>query len=230
MSPDYVPDKPAWFAERDYAWVHELDTAGWVWALWVRGVCRLNLDRLETNKEFDPNEFWETFLSLTEGPTPFSPPAVVAVEELDPETLHPERIEELSQIPEQAFLSVDLYAPDDVIIESVRAWLLEKRKQFPPFPSRSNKRQPKKVLINDETFERWKRQHILELFDVLFWKRLFHRRESNSAIVGWIPEIESKQSDPVEVFDHARDTLNDALDSLGALGQYAAHIRKKSPP
>ncbi len=197
--------EPEWFKDINYDFIEDLDLNGWFNQLIAR--TRIDLETILHPDKSDSdlwNSYLETILALArsglsaddEGyglPGLYEIPQTysVAPEDTDSHTKH---------------LHVNLHAPDKVIREQFAAWLKITRKIIPS---------PSKVRgINEDDLYRWRTRKILQLHDLVTYKRLTNQIKSNSDIIPWLyGEYSGEQSD-VSYINERLKTLNSAKDQI----------------
>ena len=232
-------DAPSWFNLADYEYVHSLDALGWYRALAIREEYAEFFD-WSARREFglDQQPFWDEFRQETspknltgEPPDLLEPQAerVAALEEIpaniftDPEKAHAFAYSELGVADKKA-ISIDLTAPDTLLLASFRSWLRGVRDEHPLSLKRRgvSGRSPNIEVTNDH-FDSWAEHQILACFDLDFWSKIFgHKRLPHRVICNLLKPDLPPETDPLEWGRYAREVSIEAFNCIGMLAHQAS--------
>ncbi|MCP4400850.1 MAG: hypothetical protein GY801_26560 [bacterium] len=228
MSTKYVKDPPEWFITRDYTYTTDLDAEGWLIAFFYRSL----FDPIPESREFfvseetDPWEMlrnkyptkkdcFDAYLEKTHPPPGHFKdghdfPAIKEITSIDDaeKTLNKKHL---------ALVAVELDASEGTTIKQFAEWPEERKREHvvPSFVRRG----PSKTLnrmLTAEILARWSRQRILELWDLLFWKKLFGENVSETNLAFWLfpEETARSRSDPRDIVRQSMDVLKNAVELI----------------
>ena len=221
---------PQWFLNRDYSYTEKADPYVWFMALSFRikfdaiPQYRKVLESSENilfakiKNHFDSIEaLWEGYLAHTEAPFEW-PPGKFEFSAVT-EILSSEEAELDLANTTTALMSIELEASEGVIIRQFKDWLEKKKSHYPaPLVKRRGRAKIENRRFKDDNFQTWADQRILQLFDLLFWRKLFQKEVSNATLGIWLfHEGLSKTADPLDKYNHSLDVLINAIPYFGSL-------------
>ena len=228
MSTKSSQEAPPRFLARDYSYTTELDAEGWLIAFFDRIVFD---PEPESNKPRDNLIGEDTDLDGSPRNAFSSKEACFAVY-LSRTNRYSERfrnehhfpaIREVSTVADAqealdhkhvALVAVELDASIGTTIKQFTDWLTEQKSDHPTpsFPRRGPPKPENRVLTQD-LMDQWASHRILQLWDILFWRKLFELKVSNTEISEWLfaTELDNCESEPKDLFRQSMDALERAV-------------------
>lgn len=230
MSTRLAPSPPDWFLSRDYGYTKSLDPERWLIAL----LDRIRFDAIPQAQDFvvsgksdpwqahrnsypSPQALFDAFLASTEGPPgKFRNNLIIRAAR---EVLSEEETQKALNSDSVALIAVELEATEGTIISQFKEWLEKRKKVYPgsPITLPGNPRLENKKL-SQRTLRSWSDQRILQLFDLVFWRKVFQHDISDSTLGGWLFYSDiSRRSDPIDKYKYPMKKLREAIDLVGPL-------------
>ncbi len=224
MSTKYVKDPPEWFITRDYTYTTDLDAEGWLIAFFDR----IAFDPISESRAFfvsGETDVWEAHRnSYSSKEACFD--AYLARTHAPPERFrdkgHFPAVRDVSTAIDAekvlskkhvALVAVELDASEGTTIQQFTDWLTEQKSDhsIPSFPRRGPPKPENRVLTQD-LLDQWASHRILQLWDLLFWRKFFEEEVSNDNLTNWLfkEELAHSDGDPKDKIRQSMDALEKA--------------------
>jgi hypothetical protein len=207
------PLKPDWFVKRDYLYLQKHGTRGW-----LKELTRLREQAIKHNPELLKDDRKVEVHHIAGNPRVLLPGApIVQLVAPQAQDVH---------IPQHLLpaLIVNISAPDTVILAQFKRQLEKARNLFPAPVAKRGRHAPNSIFDTD-TFEKWRREKIVQFADLIAWKATLSACEqaayTDKLLGTWLDRHTSKD---VSV---TRRTLRMALANLPSL---AAQVRYDKHP